>query len=210
MRLNLGSGPRATPGWICIDRSPSILLGRIPLLKRLLFGLRLITREQAAPWDRGIYIHDIRKLPFRDVSVDVVYSSHALEHVYVREAQQVLRETYRVLKPGGIIRLALPDGESIARDLILATEAGDPDAGKRYNERLLTFPERRPDMSMKIRSALGGHVHRWQPTRSHVRQLMQDAGFRSVVERQYRVGEMPGLAEIETRPSSFFFEGTKG
>ena len=73
------------------------------------------------------FIHiDIRKLPhvdyvasadrldmFDDNSVDLVYSCHLLEHFGRHEVEDVLREWYRVLKPGGIIRLAVPDFEKL-------------------------------------------------------------------------------------------------
>lgn len=52
---------------------------------------------------------DIRKLDYHDFSVDEVYASHVLEHFGAEETHQVLKEWVRVLKPGGIIRIAVPD-----------------------------------------------------------------------------------------------------
>lgn len=209
MRLNLGSGPHATPGWICIDRSPSIVLDRIPFVKRILHRVGLLSDAQAKPWDRDVRRHDIRRLPYPDASVEAVYSSHALEHIYLAEARSVLAESYRVLRFGGFIRLALPDSEAMARDLLAGSAAADPDAGRVYNSRLLAFPEARPGLYVRLQGAMGGHIHRWQPTRSHVKQLLEGAGFQNVNEHAYREGEMPGVADVETRPTSFFLEATK-
>lgn len=55
------------------------------------------------------------RLPYADETVDEVYASHVLEHVARAEAIDTLREWVRVLKPGGIIRVAVPDMELWAR-----------------------------------------------------------------------------------------------
>jgi predicted SAM-dependent methyltransferase len=46
---------------------------------------------------------------FADSSVDLIYASHLLEHFGRYEVELVLREWFRVLKPGGVIRIAVPD-----------------------------------------------------------------------------------------------------
>jgi SAM-dependent methyltransferase len=50
------------------------------------------------------------KLPFDDNSFDIVYSKSVLEHFYYPE--RYMKETYRVLKPSGIIVTLVPDWES--------------------------------------------------------------------------------------------------
>lgn len=73
------------------------------------------------------FVHiDIRKLPhvdcvasadkldfLNDNSVDLIYSCHLLEHFRRYQIPVVFREWYRVLKRGGILRLAVPDFENI-------------------------------------------------------------------------------------------------
>ena len=46
---------------------------------------------------------------FRDDSVDLIYASHVLEYFEREEVIDVLKEWFRVLKKGGVIRLAVPD-----------------------------------------------------------------------------------------------------
>jgi SAM-dependent methyltransferase len=87
--LNLGCGNRFHPEWTNID---------------------------ASYVDPHVQIHDVRKgLPFSDETFDVVYHSHLLEHLPREAALPFSRECYRVLKRGGIIRVAVPDLERIAR-----------------------------------------------------------------------------------------------
>jgi SAM-dependent methyltransferase len=50
-----------------------------------------------------------------DDSMDAVWSSHNLEHLYAHEVPLALREFYRVLKPGGHLLLTLPDLQAVAK-----------------------------------------------------------------------------------------------
>lgn len=56
------------------------------------------------------YNHAIDHLPFfKDMSIDVIYASHCLEHFSHGYVEYVLKEWFRVLKIGGILRLSVPD-----------------------------------------------------------------------------------------------------
>jgi SAM-dependent methyltransferase len=55
-----------------------------------------------------------RSWPFADSEVDVIYHSHVLEHLKTNEANTFLTECRRVLKPGGVMRVVVPDLEGIA------------------------------------------------------------------------------------------------
>lgn len=70
--------------------------------------------------------YDIRKnLPYPDKEFDVCYSSHVLEHLTQIDAKNLLLESYRILKPNGIIRVVVPDLESIVKDYLKALEKAD-------------------------------------------------------------------------------------
>ena|SRR3990167_9688126 len=56
---------------------------------------------------------NVVKLGFPDNSVDYIYACHLLEHFRRDETQTILKEWYRVLKPGGVIRIAVPDFDAI-------------------------------------------------------------------------------------------------
>ena len=68
--------------------------------------------------------YDLRKgIPFPENTFDLVYSSHMLEHLSRDEGMHFLREAYRVLKPGGIVRILTPDLERMAREYLKNLEA---------------------------------------------------------------------------------------
>jgi len=54
----------------------------------------------------------------QDSSVDAVFSSHNLEHLYPHEVPVALREFRRVLKPSGLLLVTLPDLQSIAQRIV--------------------------------------------------------------------------------------------
>ncbi len=86
IRLNLGCGPRYVEGFVNVD-------GNLLLKKDLWLDVR-------------------HGLPYRDGQVEVVYLSHVLEHFPFPQAVSVIRESRRVLRPGGGIRVVVPSLET--------------------------------------------------------------------------------------------------
>ena len=70
------------------------------------------------------YIQDITKLNnFPDDTADLIYACHVFEHISHRSLRDVLTEWRRVLKPGGILRLSVPDFDDIIK--IYNSESGE-------------------------------------------------------------------------------------
>jgi predicted SAM-dependent methyltransferase len=57
-------------------------------------------------------------IPFPDYNFDVVYHSHVLEHFQQKDGEKLIQECFRVLKKGGIIRIAVPDLEVICKEYL--------------------------------------------------------------------------------------------
>jgi SAM-dependent methyltransferase len=71
----------------------------------------------------GVIAADLaRGIPFPDESFSVVYHSHLLEHFAKPVAGFFLKECHRILKPSGVIRVAVPDLEGIVRNYLVALE----------------------------------------------------------------------------------------
>ena len=67
----------------------------------------------------------LERLPMEDGSVELVYSSHFLEHVPRAAVPALLQECSRILAPGGWLRLVLPDLENMCREYLFRREHGE-------------------------------------------------------------------------------------
>jgi len=89
----------------------------------------------------SVRAYDLRKgLPYADNSYDAVYTSHVLEHLSPADARSSLREQFRVLKRGGIIRVVVPDLEGVVREYLRQLEsiiAGTAGAEANYDWMIL-------------------------------------------------------------------------
>ncbi len=87
LKLHLGCGKRYLSGFVHVD---------------------------AVPYDHVDHVHVVERLPmFADNSVDLIYSCHVLEHFKRAEVAGVLAEWFRVLRPGGVLRTAVPDFQKL-------------------------------------------------------------------------------------------------
>ncbi|MEL6495579.1 MAG: methyltransferase domain-containing protein [Cyanobacteria bacterium J06623_7] len=75
---------------------------------------------------KEVIAHDLNQgIPFADNTFDLVYHSHLLEHFTKAAAVSFMQECFRVLRPGGILRVAVPDLEQIARIYLNSLEQAD-------------------------------------------------------------------------------------
>lgn len=59
-----------------------------------------------------------KPLPFPDASVDAIFHEHLLEHLPLRDGLRFTRECFRVLRPGGVIRVGVPDAGRLLRSYL--------------------------------------------------------------------------------------------
>lgn len=112
LKLNLGCGTVQPEGWVNVDYSFGARLTKIPFYNFINKRLKLFDIDpegNTRVWDKT-FIHDLNKrFPWNDNSVDIIYTSHTLEHFSKEEGLAILKESCRVLKKGGIIRIVVPD-----------------------------------------------------------------------------------------------------
>ncbi len=106
LRLNLGCGRHMPPGWVNVDWALGARFAKLPLFRPVNTRLHMFDQQ----WAEGIQLHDLRKkFPWKDASIEAIYSSHLLEHLTREEGQRFLLECGRVLKTGGLVRIVVPD-----------------------------------------------------------------------------------------------------
>jgi predicted SAM-dependent methyltransferase len=176
-RVNWGCGPQPAPGWLNSD---------------------LLTAEGI---DFSCDILD--GLPLATGSIDYVTSIHALQSLPYLDVVPALQELLRVLTPGGVLRLALPDLE---RGLA---------AYRRNDPAYFYIPdEESSTISGKFIVQMTWYgSNRMLFTEEFARELLLRAGFQRVTRCAYRVtaSRYPEIVELDNRErESLFVEAVKG
>ncbi len=160
----------------------------------------VIYNVEPPPPDSPMLYWDLAQpLPFADRSFDAVDCYHVYEHLFREEADRFTGEVHRVLKPGGIYRVSVPDLEWIAGEYLKYLEAAlqDPSATnvKRYRWTVMKLIEQ------SIREKTGGlmleAIRRGEFDRAYVREHYGeafDAFFRGPSERP-----QPATAEVSRK-----------
>ena len=186
--LNIGAGESGKEGWINLDAFA---------------GTKIDCLADAR-----------KRLPFPSGSIKGIFSEHFFEHIdYTEEAPQFLRECYRVLQEGGVLRIIVPDAEKY---LMAYAQGG-----------WLEFKRVRPlDDQMKdhfygwtynTRMELVNHVfrqgqqHKFAYDFETIEFLLKRNGFRDVRKQEYGRSVMPELCiDLEIRRTeSLYVEAIK-
>ena len=210
-RINLGCGRTPTPGWSNFDNSPTIRLAQLPFAVEALSWAGILNHDQLAfarvARDTAIRWADAaRRIPLPDASASAAYSSHMVEHLAPGQARSFLAEVRRVLAPGGVLRLALPDLRKLAADY-----ARDGNADRFVNRTLLAEAPR--TRARVLRTLLfGARNHAWMYDGKSLRTLLGECGYREVVELppgQTTIPDPGALDLREREDESVYVEGTK-
>ena len=190
--LNLGCGLSIAPGWINIDNSPNARLARYPWIRWTLWKLGVLSdRHYSVGWSDSILTYDLKKkLPYKDSSVDYVYTSHFLEHLELEDSRRLMSEVFRILKPGGIVRVVIPDLALGAREYVNAITANRDDANA-ANEFVDWLQLNRTELR---------DPHLWMYDAGSLGALLTRAGFSNVVVCEHKKGRVPDCDVLDNRP----------
>lgn len=212
LKLHIGCGATVVDGWENLDRSPTIVLSRIPGLRSALAAAHLLTPAQArAVFPRGIVRADVRRgLAYPDGSASFAYSSHMIEHMARWQGLAFVRECFRVLRPGGRLRLATPD---------LAEWVENYRQGKAWtfgtpaDAMMSSFGHfvERPGSGVRglAQRLFTGAAHQWLYDTESLSHLLREAGFVDVERRAFRDSVFPDIELLEDRDGSLFVEGRR-
>ena len=215
-RLHLGSGPYTVEGWTNLDYSVHVLLSRIPLVARLLYLCGLLSAGQYESYVTGrwrrVQFWDLRyPLPFPDCTFDYIYSSHVLEHLFPQDANRLLRECYRIMKNGGVMRVVVPDMYMVASQYVSAMLV--------YQESMSSVETRTNFLGREIRvqevpdafvaeffDPDPGHRlafgHAWMYDFWSLKLRLEKIGFSDIVKCRFREGGVPDLELLDQRPDN--------
>ena len=198
--VQFGCGLAAPADWLNFDSSPRLWLERVPgvgaaagaLGKRLFPG-------------NVVFGDIVAGLPVADGSADGVYSSHVLEHLGREDIAKALTNTFRMLKPGGVFRVIVPDlhwrAARYVRDhgTLAAADAFVSSTHFAGTKRV------RGPVQM-LRSAFGNSGHAWLYDEVLLTRLLTEAGFTGIRRCTFNDSGDPMFTQVEDR-GRFFDSG---
>jgi predicted SAM-dependent methyltransferase len=168
--VQYGCGTWVPDGWLNFDVTPTARIQKIPLIGKKIVPMR---------FPDAVRYGDICKgLPVKDGSVDGVYCSHVLEHLALEDMKLALKNTRKMLRPGGIFRLVLPDLKLLVQAYISNPA---PDAAVSFVESLGLGRRSHPRGLMNfLRGWLGNSGHHWMWDYQSLALELSNAGFISI------------------------------
>ena len=156
-------------------------------------------------WNPGIDIcWDItaERIPLPSDSLEGVYTEHCLEHIPFEKCVETVKEFYRLLKPGGTVRIIVPDGQ-IYFDLYQAK--------KTDKSVQLPYAENEETPAISINRIFRGHGHLFIYDFETFALLLQKAGFRDIKKESYGTGRDSRLLidQAHRAVESLYVEATK-
>ena len=199
LKLNLGGGFTAVPGWINLDAAFYEYLQWLPGPMLRMVYARSSWKDQVefSVYHRvlreGKFIHrDLRRgIPFPSNKVDYIFSSHFLDSLPRPDGARLLAEAFRVLRPGGVIRISVSDLDKC----IALLAAGDRETAL---TRLFPFTRSRPNLRYFMYDF------------KMLSEVLSATGFMDIERRSFQRGDVPEAELLDNRPEeSLFVEARK-
>jgi len=173
-KLQIGSDIWLLPGWLNTDLYPRA------------FGC--------------VTLNATKHFPFRSGSFDYIFSEHQLEHIGYNDAVNMLRESHRVLRPGGKLRIALPRLDSlVALFTPSQTDLQQKYIAVRTGE---CYPAAaHPNPCFAMNAAFMNWGHRFLYDEQTLKGLLQEIGYTCIHVFAPGQSDDPNFAGIEMRTS---------
>jgi hypothetical protein len=174
--VQYGCGLSAPNEWTNFDSSPTLIIQNLPVLGTLFKSkLNIIFPKNV------LYGDIVKGLPIHDNSCDGLYCSHTLEHIALNDFRKALKNSYKMLKKGGIFRCIVPDMEFLARSYINDFDKNDNSASVNFlNSTLLGVVERPRGLQGIISSFLGNAHHLWMWDKKSLSEELLNVGFKQI------------------------------
>lgn len=191
--VQYGCGFCAPPEWLNFDASPTLRFERTPFI-----GILYTKNKQRFP--DNVRYGDITKglRGIKNRSCDGVFCSHVLEHLSQQDCRLALKNTYVVLKDGGIFRCVVPDLEHLISEYLDLVRIGDRQASNKFMKKSGLGMKTRPKGLLQKLSAVFGHArHLWFYDARSLEQELLSVGFTEIREAKFHDSADPMFCLIE-------------
>ena len=161
LKLHLGCGPHIKPGWENLDLQPG---------------------------NGGKQADLTKPLPYLKDSVSYIFSEHFIEHISREQGVKMLKECFRVLKPGGVLRISTPNLEVLVLDYL---------DNKLTRWGSVWLPNTRAQL---INEGMRSWGHQFLYDIEELTLVLEEAGFQQVNIVSYMKSNDNALSDQEVRP----------
>ena len=189
--VQYGCGFTAPAEWVNYDASPTLRFERLPLLGKL------YTRNKQR-FPANVKFGDVVKgLPEGEGSCDAVYCSHILEHLAYEDFQIALKNTYKILKAGGIFRGVVPDLKAAVQEYIEGYDRVDAPANELMRNTMLGIENRGKTLASNVKTLYGNSKHFWMWDYKSLEFELKKAGFVNIRECKFGDSAIPVFKFVE-------------
>ena len=169
-KLHLGCGSHVLDGWLNAD--------------------------QSSPFAHVMRLDVTQRFPLGDSMFDYVYSEHVIEHVPRAQASFMLSECYRVLKPGGKVRISTPDLAFLI-DLARQDKSALQVDYLAWSIREYALDAAHGGDAIVINNFMHNWGHRFIYDEGTLRASMEEAGFAAIARRELGRSPDEALRDLE-------------
>lgn len=177
--------------WRHFDASPTLFFERIPLIGKL------YTRNDSRFADNVEFGDIVKGLPITEKSCKGVYCCHVLEHLALEDFRVALRNTYKILHPGGVFRFVLPDLEYSVKKY--QENTSDDAALKFIGGNFLGRKSRPKNLKDFIFSSLSNIHHLWMWDYKSMQAELCEVGFKDIRRAYFGDSSDPMFQQVEQK-----------
>lgn len=194
-KLHVGCGFVLLNGWLNILYEPKQEYGRVKEIN----GKSWLNYNLLKEW------------PMDENTIDFIAGSHFIEHLDLNHGIRFLKESFRVMKPGGVIRLSCPDLEIYVKNY--AERNMDFFRHKLIREWCAFSQAQTPGEILAAKAYDSGGAHKWFYDFESLKHILEMAGFKDVKRCSRLEGRVPELEILELPErelETVYVEATKG
>lgn len=189
--IQYGCGFTAPIEWVNYDASPTLRFERMPVLGKL------YTRNKQRFPENVKYGDIVKGLPEMDNTCDAVYCSHILEHLAYEDFLAALKNTLKILKPGGTFRGVVPDLNAAVMSYLEEFDKLEAPANALMRNTMLGVESRAKKLPARVKNIYGNSKHLWMWDYKSLAFELKKAGFTDIKPCKFGDSADPMFSFVE-------------
>ncbi len=182
--LHIGCWQDVAEGWENFDASIYVKISKIPLI-----GNQLLSILKAPQFPDKIKYGDVIKgINIEPNSCKLIFASHVLEHLTLSDFHTALNNIYTYLKPGGTVRIIVPDLQQYAQKYLqqITNQSEAKQASYIFMDAsYLGDKDSRKTFLQRVKSIFSNSRHQWMWDEPSLTDVLEKQGFKNIKRCYY-------------------------